>query len=230
MIYKVKVRRILSALLLSALLLVIFYFSLPRSLFQLPYATVVTDRSGELLGARIAEDGQWRFPAMDRVPEKFRICLLQFEDRYFYYHLGVNPVAMWRALVQNIRQKKVVSGGSTLSMQTIRLYRNKPRTVGEKCIEMFLAFRLECQYSKKKILALYASHAPFGGNVVGLEAASWRYFGHPSAQLSWAEAATLAVLPNAPAKLHLARNRQALEQKRNRLATGCLPHQSAPFG
>ena len=204
-------------LLLLAFLLLVFYFSLPRTLFRAPCATVVTDRHGALLGARIADDGQWRFPAMDAAPEKFCVCLLQFEDRYFYYHPGVNPLSMARAMVQNVRHRRVVSGGSTLSMQTIRLYRNKPRTYFEKGIEMLLAVRLECGYSKKKILALYASHAPFGGNVVGLEAAAWRYFGHAADQLSWAEAATLAVLPNAPSMLHLSRNRELLLQKRNRL-------------
>ena len=213
---KKKVRR-LWLFFLVAVFLLAFYASLPSPLFNVPYATVVTDRHGELLGARIAEDGQWRFPASSPVPDKFRICLLQFEDRYFYWHPGVNPVALGRALVQNIRRGRVVSGGSTLSMQTIRLYRNRPRTYWEKCVEMFLAVRLEAGYSKKRILALYASHAPFGGNVVGLEAAAWRYFGHASAQLSWAEAATLAVLPNAPALLHLSRNREALLFKRNRL-------------
>ncbi|MCL2728378.1 MAG: penicillin-binding protein 1C [Bacteroidales bacterium] len=207
----------LYALALLLFLLIAFYLSLPRALFRAPYATVVTDCNGNLLGARIADDGQWRFPPLDAVPEKFRICLLQFEDQYFYLHPGVNPVSMVRAMVQNVRQKRVVSGGSTLSMQTIRLYRNKPRTYFEKCIEMVLAVRLECRYSKKRILTLYASHAPFGGNVVGLEAAAWRYFGHPSAQLSWAEAATLAVLPNAPSMLHLSKNRELLLQKRDRL-------------
>ena len=206
------------------LLSVVFYFSLPRTLFRVPYSTVVTDRNGELLGARIAEDGQWRFPASNSVPEKFRICLLQFEDRYFYLHPGINPISIGRALVQNIRQKRIVSGGSTLTMQTIRLYRNKPRTIKEKCVEIFLAVRLECRYSKKSILALYASHAPFGGNVVGLEAAAWRYFGHPATHLSWAEAATLAVLPNTPAILHLSKNREHLVQKRNRLLKKLLDH------
>ncbi|MDR2586327.1 MAG: penicillin-binding protein 1C [Prevotellaceae bacterium] len=216
-----KVRKVVALLLI--LFLIFFYFSLPRTLFCAPYATVVTDRDGELLGARIADDGQWRFPVSERVPEKFIICLLQFEDRHFYRHFGVNPGALVRALIQNVRQGKVVSGGSTITMQTIRLYRREKQHIAparsffEKCIEMFLAVRMECRYSKKSILALYASHAPFGGNVVGLEAASWRYFGHPSAQLSWAEAATLAVLPNAPSMLHLSRNRDALLRKRNRL-------------
>jgi len=199
------------------ILIVVYIFCLPRQLFDVPYATVVTDRNGELLGARIAEDGQWRFPETSTVPEKFEISLIMFEDRFFRYHFGVNPLAIGRALLQNIRARRIVSGGSTLTMQVIRMSRNRSRTVPEKIIEMILATRLELRYSKDQILALYASHAPFGGNVVGIDAASWRYFGHPSHQLSWAEAATLAVLPNAPAMLHLARNRDDLLRKRNRL-------------
>ena len=209
-------RKFLLFLLFS--LLSAYYFCLPRNMFpDTPYATVVADRNGELLGARIADDGQWRFPPSETVSEKFKQCLLQFEDRYFYFHWGVNPLSVGRALIQNIRNKEVVSGGSTITMQTIRLMRKKPRTVKEKIIEAVLATRLEFRYSKEKILALYASHAPFGGNVVGLEAAAWRYFGHSSQNLSWAEAATLAVLPNAPSMIHLSKNRQALETKRNRL-------------
>ncbi|MDR0712371.1 MAG: penicillin-binding protein 1C [Prevotellaceae bacterium] len=198
-------------------LLVAYIFCLPEPLFEAPYSTVVTDRNGELLGARIAGDEQWRFPACDTAPEKFKICLINFEDRYFQYHWGVNPFSIGRALLQNIREGRVVSGGSTLTMQVIRLARNRDRTAWEKCIEAILATRLELRHSKSKILALYASHAPFGGNVVGLDAAAWRYFGRPPAQLSWAEAATLAVLPNAPAMMHLSKNRKALLEKRNRL-------------
>ena len=199
------------------LLLLAYLFCLPRQLFNKPYATVVTDREGELLGARIADDEQWRFPACDTVPEKFKICIVAFEDKHFYHHWGVNPLAVGRALVQNLKGQRVVSGGSTITMQVIRLSRNKNRTLWEKSIEMILATRLEFRYSKEKIVALYASHAPFGGNVVGLNAAAWRYFGHSAEQLSWAEAATLAVLPNAPARLHLDKNRPSLLKKRNRL-------------
>jgi penicillin-binding protein 1C len=200
-----------------AFLLVAYIFCLPGQLFEDSCSTVVTDRNGELLGARIAADEQWRFPACDTVPKKFRICLTYFEDRYFAYHWGVNPLATGRALLQNIKAGRVLSGGSTITMQLIRLSRKKERTFGEKCLEAILATRLEFRYSKEKILALYASHAPFGGNVVGLDAAAWRYFGHSAAQLSWAESATLAVLPNAPAMLHLSKNRSSLLEKRNRL-------------
>ncbi|MDR0370815.1 MAG: transglycosylase domain-containing protein, partial [Prevotellaceae bacterium] len=210
-----KQKRII--ILVIILLLIAYIFCLPQNLFPVAHSTVVTDRNDELLGARIADDGQWRFPACDTVPPKFKACIIEFEDRYFRYHWGVNPLSVGRALVQNIREKRVVSGGSTITMQVIRLSRDKKRTFGEKVIEAILATRLEFGYTKDKILALYASYAPFGGNVVGLDAAAWRYFGHSSDKLSWAEAATLAVLPNAPAMLHLSKNRPALLEKRNRL-------------
>lgn len=194
-----------------------YWCCLPKTLFHVPYSTVVTDRHGALLGTRIAADGQWRFPPRDSVPHKIRECLVCFEDRYFYYHWGVNPLALGRAMWQNVKNRRVVSGGSTLTMQTIRLSRQRPRTLGEKLVEAILATRLEFRASKEEILALYVSHAPFGGNVVGLDAAAWRYFGHPAEALSWAEAATLAVLPNAPAMIHPGKSRQALLDKRNRL-------------
>lgn len=202
---------------LITILVIAYIFCLPRQLFHVPYSTVVTDRNGELLGARIASDGQWRFPPRNTTPEKIKQCLITFEDRHFYHHWGVNPVSTGRAAYQNLKNKRIVSGGSTLTMQTIRLARNKSRTFGEKFIEMILATRLEFRASKEKILSMYVSHATFGGNVVGLDAAAWRYFGHSAEELSWAEAAMLAVLPNAPAMIHLSKSRQSLLNKRNRL-------------
>ncbi len=198
-------------------LLIWYILCLPSPLFDVPYSTVVSDRHGELLGARIANDQQWRFPEADSVPEKYKICVTEFEDRHFRKHWGVNPLAVLRAAKQNISSGRIVSGASTLTMQTIRLSRKESRTFGEKFIEMILATRLEFSLSKDEILALYASHAPMGGNVVGIEAASWRYFGHQAATLSWAEAATLAVLPNSPALMHFGRNRDKLLTKRNKL-------------
>ncbi|MGI6572466.1 MAG: penicillin-binding protein 1C [Fermentimonas sp.] len=208
-------RKILLSLLIALLLL--YLFCLPGTLFDPSYSTVVTDRNGELLGARVAGDGQWRFPPTANVPDKYEVCLIQFEDRYFYSHPGVNPLALGRAMVQNIRERRIVSGGSTLTMQVVRLSRQNRRTYLEKLIEMVLATRLELSRSKKEILALYASHAPMGGNVVGIDAASWRYFGHAPESLSWAEAAVLAVLPNSPAMMHVGRDREGLQRKRDRL-------------
>ncbi|WP_395057734.1 penicillin-binding protein 1C [Flavobacterium sp.] len=200
------------------LLLIVYYFSLPSTLFQEPYSTVIESKEGELLGAKIARDGQWRFPTQDSVPYKFKKCIVYFEDEYFYKHTGFNPVAMVNAIKQNQKAGKVVRGGSTLTQQVIRLSRKgKNRTYFEKVIEIILATRLELRHSKDKILELYAAHAPFGGNVVGLEMASWRYFGVQSHQLSWAESATLAVLPNAPSLIYPGKNQQKLLKKRNNL-------------
>ncbi|WP_461631494.1 penicillin-binding protein 1C [Labilibaculum euxinus] len=195
-----------------------FWFSLPSKLFHDPTSTILYSREGKLLGARIAADGQWRFPESEQIPEKFEQSLLAFEDQYFYYHPGVNPVSLGRALIQNMKAGHVVSGGSTLSMQLVRISRKgKSRNLYQKLVEMIKSIRLELGYSKKEILALYASHAPFGGNVVGLEAASWRFFARNAKDLSWAEAATLAVLPNAPSLIYPGRNSRKLRDKRNRL-------------
>ena len=197
------------------ILFVIFWFSLPDPLFKEPTSFVIEDRQGELLGATVASDGQWRFPAGEAVPDKFTACILTYEDKRFYNHLGVDPLAMVRAVYKNITKSKVTSGGSTISMQVIRLSRGKQRTVWQKAMETFMSMRLEVRYSKKEILELYTSHAPFGSNVVGLEAASWRYFGRKPEALSWAESAMLAVLPNAPSMIHPGKNRDLLLKKRN---------------
>lgn len=196
----------------------IYYFLLPQKLFSDPYSTVLLDRKAHLLGASIASDGQWRFPEASELPVKFKEAIILFEDKRFYRHWGIDFLSLGRATRQNIQARKIVSGGSTLTMQVIRLARkNKARTIFEKLIELVLATRLEFRYSKEEILLLHASHAPFGGNVVGLEAACWRYFGRSTAELSWAEAALLAVLPNNPSLIHPGRNRTVLQQKRNHL-------------
>ena len=209
----------------AAALILAWLLCLPRTLFKgTMYSTVVESAEGELLGARIADDGQWRFPPADAVPERFATALVQFEDKRFWWHPGVDLLAIGRAMKDNAREGHTVSGGSTITMQVIRLSRGRERTIWQKAIEAVQATRLELRYSKKKILALYASHAPFGGNVVGLEAAAWRYFGRPASELSWAESATLAVLPNSPASMHPGRNREQLKEKRNRLLTKLYNH------
>ena len=195
---------------------------IPKPLISKPYSTLLytTEISGRevLLGARIASDGQWRFPSGSEVPEKFTVCLTQYEDKRFWYHPGIDPFALMRAVQLNLTQSRVVSGGSTLTMQLARIAQgNQSRTVGQKVIEMLWALYLECSYSKVEILRMYASNAPFGGNVVGIEAAAWRYFGREAKDLSWAEQATLAVLPNSPALIHPGRNRAELKQKRDKL-------------
>ncbi len=203
---------------IRALITILGYLFIPIPLFTDPYSTLLYTEENQLLGARIAADEQWRFPPSDTLPEKFSTCLIQFEDKHFYIHPGIDPIAIMRASIQNIRNKRIVSGGSTISMQLARIVcRNEERTLKAKSMEIALALALETRFSKKELLQLYATHAPFGGNVVGAETAAWRYFGRSLNSLSWAESATLAILPNAPALIHPGRNREQLQTKRNRL-------------
>lgn len=200
------------------LLFIIFWNSLDFPLFNSPTSTVVVTENGELLAARIADDGQWRFPTSDSVPVKFQKAIKYFEDEYFDYHFGVNPISFVRAIKQNIKHGRIVSGASTLTMQTIRMSRKrKYRTYFEKITEMILSTRLEFSRNKKEIMRLYSANAPFGGNVVGLDAASWRYYQRAPHQLSWGEITTLAVLPNAPSLIYPGKNQDILLEKRNRL-------------
>ncbi|PLX10942.1 MAG: penicillin-binding protein 1C [Marinilabiliales bacterium] len=191
---------------------------LPRPLFNDGFSTVVFDRNGMLLGAKVAPDQQWRFQGDTILPYKFEKAILNYEDKYFYYHPGINIFSIVTSIRDNLSAGKIVRGGSTISMQLIRISRKgKPRVYVEKLIESIMAIGLECTHSKREILSLYSANAPFGGNVVGLNAASWRYFKRSPEDLSWAESATLAVLPNAPALIHPGRNRDALKLKRNSL-------------
>ncbi|KIX21748.1 penicillin-binding protein [Flavobacterium sp. 316] len=213
---KIKKHKIKTTI--GCILIVVYYFSLPQTLFKSNYTTVIESADGQFIGAKIADDGQWRFPENDSVPYKFQQCIVAFEDQYFYKHFGFNPISMYHAFLQNKKTNRIVRGGSTITQQVIRLHRDgKKRSYFEKGIEVILSTRLEFRHSKDKILQLYAAHAPFGSNVVGLEMASWRYFGLQPYQLSWAEAATLAVLPNAPSLIYPGKNQQKLLEKRNRL-------------
>lgn len=204
-------------------LIVLFVFvggflMLPVVHFDSLYSSVLYDSNGQLLGALVSADGQWRFEKRDSIPEKFKTSILQFEDQYYFYHPGVNPMSILRALWQNARAGEIQSGGSTITMQVVRMS-SKPvgRTYIRKLWEFLLAIRLEVALTKDEILQQYVAYAPFGGNVVGLEAASWRYFGRDAFSLSWAECAMLAVLPNAPSIIHPGKNRKLLLEKRNRL-------------
>ena len=212
-----RVHKVAVCLLLAIVAVVVWTVTCPRNPFDVPYSTVVADSNGRILAAHISSDGQWRFPPADSVPYKFEQCILEFEDSRFYSHFGVDILSLLRAAYQDIKNMKIVSGASTITMQTVRLWRREDRTFCEKFVEMMLAVRLEMRLSKKEILALYAAHAPFGGNTVGLETASIRYFGRPATNLSWAEAAMLAVLPNSPSLIHISKNRHLLLRKRNEL-------------
>lgn len=209
--------KIYMAIATTAAVVAMVLFATPKYPFSAPYSVVISDSTGIIIGAHIADDGQWRFPEADSVPYKFRECITAYEDKRFYSHPGIDFLAMARAIYRDIMAGRIVSGGSTITMQTVRISNPRKRNIWAKICEAWQALRLECRYSKDEILLMYASHAPFGGNTVGLETASLRYFGRPAHTLSWAESATLAVLPNNPALIHLSRNRDALADKRNQL-------------
>jgi penicillin-binding protein 1C len=200
------------------LFLCIYWWWLPANLFKTKTSTVLLDQNNVLLAAQIAPDGQWRFPKSDSIPIKFEKCILTFEDEYFFYHPGVNPISIFNSFKRNLSASKIKSGGSTITMQIARMMRsNQTRNYYQKMVEVLLALRIELSYKKSSILNIYCSNAPFGGNVVGLSAASWRYFGRSPEKLSWAECALLAVLPNAPSLIYPGKNQERLLNKRNRL-------------
>ncbi|MBP6909757.1 MAG: penicillin-binding protein 1C [Candidatus Saccharicenans sp.] len=197
--------------------------------FKEPLSPVLFSEDGQLLGARPAADGQWRFPRGKKIPEKYFKAVLEFEDRRFYLHPGVDPLAVVRAVWQNLKAGEVKSGASTITMQLARLAeKNSRRTFGQKIEEATLALRLEFHFSKKEILSLFAEQAPFGRNVVGINAASWFYFGRSPEDLSWAEACFLAVLPKNPSLAAQSEGLPKLKLKRDRLLWKIWQHGYLP--
>jgi penicillin-binding protein 1C len=178
---------------------------------------VLLDSEKKLVRVWLNEAGQYKFPADGDYAKKYYTAVTYFEDRRFSWHIGIDPIAVVRAIVQNIQAGKIKSGASTLTMQAARLRNPRNRTWWAKFVEAHTALRMELQWSKSRIFAEYASRAPMGGNVVGVETACWRFFGHGSGQMTWAEAALLALLPNRPSALNLARSRNTLLKRRNTL-------------
>lgn len=219
--------------LVPAFILILLWLGiLPDPLIQVPAGTLILDRNGEILDARINPQEQWQFAAGSRgilqrsganegqlaLPGRYRRALIYFEDKNFESHPGIDIGAVARASFQNLAAGRVVSGASTITMQLARLVLgSRERGLGDKIVEALAALRLETLYTKDEILRLYADLAPFGGNIVGIEAASRLYFGRSPEDLSWAEAALLAVLPKNPSQLHLSRNRDALLERRDSL-------------
>lgn len=205
---------------LSLLLIAIFYFAIPpvSPIFNNDYSTLVVAKDGELLHAFINNQEQWHFPPQEvLIPNKLKVAVITFEDESFYRHWGVSIKAAARAFSQNIRSGRVVSGASTIPMQIARMSNPKKRTYFNKLREMGFAIKLSLHYSKEQLLALYLNHAPYGGNVIGYRTASLKYFGKEPHQLTWSEAATLAVLPNAPGLIYPNKTSKQLEVKRNQL-------------
>jgi penicillin-binding protein 1C len=188
-----------------------------RSPFPDNYSRIVYDAQGRLLRATLAPDGQIRFPLTEGpLPFKYVSAVTACEDRRYFSHPGVDPLALIKSLYVNISRARRVRGGSTIPMQVARLSNPKHRTYLNKILEGACAVKLTLHNSKHDLLRLYAAHVPMGGNIVGIEAASWRYFGKPVSEMTWAEAALFTVLPNAPSMINLAKANGRLRLKRNR--------------
>ena len=202
---------------LSALLMLDLLFPppLPRARDT---SSVVVARDGTPLRAFADADGVWRHPAApDTVSPLYLEALLTYEDRWFHRHPGINPAALARAGWQWLRAGRIVSGGSTLTMQVARILEPHSRTPWGKARQMLRALQLEARLSKAGILTLYLERAPFGGTIEGVEAASWAYLGKPASGLSRAEAALLAVLPQAPSRLRPDRHPERARAARDKL-------------
>ena len=224
-------------------------FPLPKARLHPPVSQIVLDRNGEWLRAFLADDGMWRIAvshwrnaqakipsAVSKIADNRTIltakqadsyspllhqAILTSEDRWFYYHYGINPASIATAIYDNLKAGEVVRGGSTITMQLARLMKPKARNIPNKLIEMFRALQLEHAYSKSEILTFYFNMLPYGGNIVGTAAASRFYFNKPQHALSLGEAALLAAIPNAPERLRPDRfpenARKAREKVLNRL-------------
>jgi penicillin-binding protein 1C len=178
---------------------------------------ILFSSQGELLRVWLNENEQYQFPKGEKISEKYKAAVLHFEDKRFNWHFGIDPIAIIRAVKQNAKAKKIESGASTITMQVARLKKPKKRTFFAKLMEAHFALRMELWKSKDEIFAEYASVAPMGGNIVGAETACWRFFGHGSLEITWAEAALLALLPNRPSALNLEKEREKLLERRNSL-------------
>ncbi|OOG60729.1 penicillin-binding protein 1C [Rhodanobacter sp. B05] len=223
-----RTRRWLRGVVIAGAALLLLAFVLDR-LFPLHLpppdsgSTVVLARDGTPLRAFADGDGVWRYPTTaKKVSPLYLTALLHYEDRWFYRHPGINPYALLRGLAGGIVHGHVVSGGSTLTMQVARIIEPgsgwfRPHTFRGKLVQIFRALQLEAHLSKAQILDLYLNHAPFGGPIEGVEAASWAYLGKPASQLSRAEAALLAVLPQSPSRLRPDRHPEAARTARDKV-------------
>jgi penicillin-binding protein 1C len=176
-------------------------FPFPWEKLQRPPAVVVTDRSGEPLRFFLPADQRWRLPVrLAELPPEVKRALVASEDQRFYSHPGVDPLAVARAVFSNLRRRHRVSGASTISMQVARMADPGRRTYGAKVREAFRALQIERRFSKDQILEMYLNLTPYGGNVEGIGAASWFYFGKGPDQLSLGEIALLTALPRSPVR------------------------------
>lgn len=184
---------------------------------EIHYSPMVFDSKGELLFTKLTPDEKWRLPLQEKeITPLMEKTILAKEDRFFYWHPGVNPVAAGRALVKNLFAGRRTSGASTITMQVAKLLHPRPRTLASKVIEMFRATQLEIKYSKKEILRMYLNLAPYGGNIEGISSAAHFYLQKAPDHLSLAEITALSVIPNRPNSLTPGKHNSLIITERNR--------------
>ena len=213
-------KKVLTRLVISIASLVALFFIL-NSLFKLPkphpYSTVVTSDKNEVIHAFLSKDDKWRFKIRsDEMHPDLKTAFINKEDKYFYYHPGINFVAIARAAFNNVVQNKKTSGASTITMQVVRLLEPRDRTYLNKFVELFRALQLEWNYSKEEILELYINYVPYGSNIEGVKAASLLYFQKSPEQLSLAQIVSLTIIPNRPVSLNPQRHADKLMIERNK--------------
>jgi penicillin-binding protein 1C len=192
-------------------LLVVLHLSFPLKI-NVSYSTLVTDYKGKVVHAYLSKDDKWRMKTeLNEISDQLKKAIIAKEDRYFYYHFGVNPFAIVRALGSNIFKNKRVSGASTITMQVARMLNRKERTYVAKVKEMLRAMQLEWTMSKEEILQLYLNLLPYGGNIEGVKSAAVLYLDKNPQQLSIAEIAALSIIPNKPTSLRPGNNNDLVE-------------------
>jgi penicillin-binding protein 1C len=200
--------------LLSVLLVLNFVFP-PKT--EISYSTLITDSEGKVIHAFLSNDDKWRmFVELNEITPMLRKAILQKEDRYFYYHFGVNPLAIIRAIFRNSTSGRRTSGASTITMQVVRLLYPNERTYWNKTTEILRAMQLELRYSKDEILQMYLNLVPFGSNIEGIKSASYLYFQKSPDRLSLAEVMTLSIIPNRPTSLRLGSRNPIIVEERNK--------------
>lgn len=206
-------KKILAILFFSIFLFIIF----PLPKLSLPYGTLLFDKNNKIIYAFLSEDQQWRFEIDNqiKIPNKIKLAVLLSEDKRFYFHPGFDPISFLRAFYINLKNKKFLQGGSTITMQTIRILDPKKRTIFAKVKEILQALKLEVLYPKEKILKLYLSIAPMGANISGVRAGALKYFGKDIDELTWAESATLSALLKSPTKLNIKKDLKNLKRRRD---------------
>lgn len=215
---KIKKHKTLTIVLIILLIIIIGWgiTALPSPIFKNDYSTVITDESGAILRVYLNSESQWILPPEKKeIPEKLKKAVVIYEDKRFYSHCGIDILALSRAVKQVVERKKVVSGASTITMQTARAIKRKKRTIGNKIIEAAQALKLEMYYTKDEILNFYLSHIPYGNNIIGYRTASLKYFGVEPENLTWSQAATIAVIPNEPGALSKKNRVKRVYEKKN---------------